>query len=106
MFYSQIDHIITNDHKWHIAPGVIEYGEISEHYPVFVLVDKLKSYNATPTEQVVFRNRRNFQADRYCNDLESSLNQLFDGFPFIDASNVNDIFSKFLEMLIHITNKQ
>ena len=69
------------------------------------MVDKLKCYNATPTEQIVFRNRRNFQADQYCNDLESSLDQLFAGFPFIDASNVNDIFSKFMEMLIQITNK-
>ena len=55
--------------------------------------------------QIVFRNRRNFQADQYCNDLESNLNRLFAGFPFIDASNVNDIFSKFMEMLIQITNK-
>ena len=55
--------------------------------------------------QIVFRNRRNFQADQYSNDLESNLNQLFAGFPFIDASNVNDIFSKFKEMLIQITNK-
>ena len=56
--------------------------------------------NATPTEQIVFRNWRNFQTDQYCNELESNLNQLFAGFPFIDASNVNDIFSKFMEMLI------
>ena len=102
---SIIDHIITNDHNSHIAPGVIEYGDFSDHYPVFVSIDKLKSCNATPTEQIVFRNRRNFQADQYCNDLESNLNQLFAGFPFIDASNVNDIFSKFMEMLIQITNK-
>ena len=105
LFQSIIDHIITNDHKPHIAPGVIEYGDVSDHYPVFVLVDKLTSYNATPTVPIVFRNRRNFQADRYCNDLESSLNQLFVGFPFIDASNVNDIFSKFMKKLIQITNK-
>ena len=69
------------------------------------MIDKLKSCNATPTEQIVFRNRRNFQSDQYCNDLESNLNQLFAGFSFIDASNVNDIFSKFMEMLIQITNK-
>ena len=102
---SIIDHIVTNDHKSNIAPGVIEYRDLSNHYPVFVLVDKLRSYNATPTEQILFQNWRNFQADQYCNDFESSLNQLFAGFPFIDASNVNDIFSKFIEMLIEITNK-
>ena len=79
--------------------------DLSDHYPVFVSVDKLKSYNATPTEQIVFRNRKNFQADQYCNDLESSLNQLFADFPFIDASNVNHIFSKFMGTLIQITNK-
>ena len=62
---SIIDHIITNDHKSHIAPGVIEHRDLSNHYPVSVSVDKLKSYNATPTEQIVFRNRRNFQADQY-----------------------------------------
>ena len=99
------DHIITNDHNSHIAPGVIEYGDLRDHYPVFVSIDKPKSWNATPTEQIVFRNRRNFLADQYCNDLESNLNQLFAGFPFINASNVNDIFSKFMEMLIQITNK-
>ena len=48
---------------------------------------------------------RNFQADQYCNDLESSLNKLFAGFPFIGASNVNDVFSKFMEMLNQFTNK-
>ena len=89
---SIIDHIITYDHKSHIAPGVIEYGDLSDHYPEFDSVDKLKSYNATSTEQIVFRNRRNFHADQYCNDLEPSLNQLFAGFFFIDASNVNDFF--------------
>ena len=57
------------------------------------------------TEQIVFRNQRSFQADQYCNDLESNLNQLFAGFSFIDASNVNDISSKFMEMLIQITDK-
>ena len=62
---SIIDHIITNDHKSHIAPGVIEHRDLGNHYPVSVSVDKLKSYNATPTEQIVFRNRRNFQADQY-----------------------------------------
>ena len=102
---SIIDHIITNDHNLHIAPAVIEYGDLSDHYPVFVSIDKPKSCNATPTEQIVFRNQRNFQADQYCNDLESNLNQLLAGFPFIDASNVNDIFSKFMEMVIQITNK-
>ena len=91
---SIIDHIITNDHKSHIEPGVIEYGNLSDHYPVFVSIDKLKSSNATPPEQNIFRNRRNFQADQYCNDLEASLNQLFASFPFIDASSVNDIFFK------------
>ena len=100
-----IDKIITNDHKSHIEPGVIEYGDLNDHYPVFVSVDKLKSYNGTPTEQIVFRNLRNFQADRYCNNLSSSLNQLFAGFPYMDASNVNDIFSKFMELLIQITSK-
>ena len=82
-----------------------EYGDLKDHYPVFVSVDKLKSYNATPTEQIVFRNLRNFQANQYCNNLEFSLNQLFAGFPYIDASIVNDVFSKFMEMLTQITNK-
>ena len=45
------------------------------------------------------------QADQYCNDLESSLNQLLDDFSFIDALNVNNVSSKFMEMLIQITNK-
>ena len=40
-----------------------------------------------------------------CNDLESSLNQLFAGFSFINASSVNDVFWKFMKMLIQITNK-
>ena len=93
-----IDQIITYDHKSHIALGVIDYGDFSDHYPVFVSVYKIKSYDATPTEQIVFLNPRNYQADQYCNDLESSLNQLFACFSCIDASNVNDIFSKFMEM--------
>ena len=51
---SNIDHIITNDHKSHISSGVIEYGDSSDHYRVFVSVDKLKSYIATPPEQIFF----------------------------------------------------
>ena len=38
-----IDQIITNDHKSHIALGAIDYGDLSDHYPVFVLVYKIKS---------------------------------------------------------------
>ena len=73
---SIIDHIITNDHNSHIEPGVIKYGDLRDHYPVFVSIDKSKSCNATPTEQIVFQNWRNFQADQYSKDLESKINQL------------------------------
>ena len=51
---SIIDHIVTNNHKLHIAPGEIEYKDLSDHNPVFALEEKIMSYNATPTEQTVF----------------------------------------------------
>ena len=51
---SIIDHIITNDHALHIAPGVIEYGDLSDYYPVFISTEKINHYTATPTEQAVF----------------------------------------------------
>ena len=55
------------NHKANIALGVIEYGNLFDHYAVFLSVEKMKSCNATPTEQFVFQNVRNFQADLYCN---------------------------------------
>ena len=71
---SIIDHLVTNDQKPLIAPRVIECGSLSDRYPVFILEEKIKIYNATPTKQFAFRNLRNFKADQYCNDLEFSLN--------------------------------
>ena len=46
---SIIDDIIANDddHKSHIAPAATEYENLSDHYPVFVSVDKSKNCNTT-----------------------------------------------------------
>ena len=100
-----IDHVITNDTSHCIRPGVIQNANISDHYPIFC---EVLGY-ATPTNKKMhytFRDKSNFDVDRYCTDLSDSIfNFMLDSEKVTDT-NFDDSFEEFVSIIQHTIDKQ
>ena len=93
-----IDHIITNDSKHSIFPGIIKC-DISDHYPVFCSID----INAPPKFSPrisVRRDLQNFDKALFSEELHHILQTFFQSKPEINPNNFNKIFSDFIEVII------
>ena len=67
-----IDHVITNDTSHCIRPGVIQNANISDHYSIFC---EVFAYATSTNKKMhnTFKDRSNFDVDRYCTDLNDSI---------------------------------
>ena len=94
---SIIDHIISNDIKHPILPGIFETCNVYDHYPIFCKIGTLmtKNNNVKP-ESGFYRNKSKFHTELFGQDLNFSLLRFFLGFPPLTDENFISIFSNFV----------
>ena len=92
-----IDHLITNDHKNSIFPGIIRT-DLTDHYPVFCSVNTFTFSNKL-NQQLYKRDVLNFNAENFCEDLHKSIQNFFPQDNAINPNNLNMIFSDFIKIV-------
>ena len=103
---SIIDHIISNDIKHPILPGIFETCNVCDHYPIFCKIGTLmtKNYNAK-IKSGLYRSKSKFDTESFSQDLSFSLQKFFSGLPLFTDENFNSIFTNFVEIVSQTINK-
>ena len=71
VFSTLIDHLITNDHKNSIFPGIIKT-DLIDHYHIFCSINTFTFCNKL-NQQMYKRDLLNFNAENFCEDLHKSI---------------------------------
>ena len=91
-----IDHLITNDHKKSIFPGIIKT-DLTDHYPIFCSIN---SFTFNKLNQLMYkRDLLNFNAENFCEDLHKSIPNFFPQDNAINPNNLNMIFNNFIKIV-------
>ena len=83
---------------------VIQTANISDHYPIFC---EVLGY-AIPTNKKMhytFRDKSNFDADKYCTDLNNSIFNFMLDSKEITETNFDDSFEAFVSIVLHTIDK-
>ena len=94
---SIIDHIITNDHKNIIFPGIIK-SDLTDHYPIFCFIDAVTCSNKTNLK-IFRRDFANFNSSEFCDDLHDALSAFFQQNKELNDYNFNHRFRDFIEIV-------
>ena len=70
-----IDHLITNDYKNSIFPGIIKT-DLTDHYPIFCSINTFTFSNKL-NQPMYKRDLLNFNAENFCEDLHKSILNFF-----------------------------
>ena len=70
-----IDHLITNDHKNSIFPGIIRT-DLTDHYPIFCSINAYTFSNKL-NQQLHKRDLLNLNAENFCEALHKSIQNFF-----------------------------
>ena len=92
-----IDHLITNDHKNYIFPGIIRT-DSTDHYPIFSSINTF-TISHKLNQQLYKRDLLNFNAENFCEDLHKSIQNFFPQDNAINSNNLNMIFSNFIKIV-------
>ena len=92
-----IDHLITNDHKNSIFPGIIKT-DLTDHYPIFCSINTFTFSNKL-NQQMYKRDLLNFTAENFCEDLHKSILNFFPKDNAINPNNLNMIFNNFINVV-------
>ena len=97
---SIINHIISNDIKHPILPGIFETCNVRDHYPMFCKIGTLTTKNDNvKTESGFYRNKSKFDTELFDQDLNVSLQKFFLGLPPLTDENFNSILSNFVKIV-------
>ena len=94
---SIIDHIITNDHKNIIFPGIIK-SDLTDHYPIFCFIDVVTCSNKTNLK-IFRRDFSNFNSSEFCDDLHVALSAFFHQNKETNDYNFKHRFRDFIEIV-------
>ena len=92
-----IDHLITNDHKNSIFPGIIKT-DLTDHYPIFCSI-KTFTFSNKLNPQKYKRDLLNFNAENFCKDLHKSILNFFPQDNAINPNDLNMIFNNFINIV-------
>ena len=101
-----IDHIITNDCKNSIFPGIIKT-DLSDHYPIFCTIDAAardRTSNNKSKKPIFQRDLIDFDSDTFCHHLHESLCEFFNNNCDVNPSNFNNLFSDCINIIKSIIN--
>ena len=93
-----IDHILTNDTKHSVLPGIL-CSDISDHNPIFCQINNFHSRGSNVLSKIFYRDKSNFKADSYCQDLETNLYDFGDHHLALIVTNLNDAFNEFIAVI-------
>ena len=103
---SIINHIISNDIKHPILPGIFETCNVCDHYPIFCKIGTLKTKNNNvKTGSGFYRNKSKFDTELFGHDLHFSRQRFFLELPPLTDENFNSIFSDFDKIVSQTIDK-
>ena len=93
---SLIDHVITNNIKCHVTPGIMNY-QITDHLPTFIALKNIKKPSSNSVK--FYRCMKQFDSTKFCQDLQISLENFVNDMPELNLLNFNGAFQLFLNTL-------
>ena len=91
-----IDQVITNIFRDEVIPGVLQES-LTDHYPAFFILNQQKTKTACTIRYI--RSLKNFEPEKYQNDLEQSLSEWYLAIPYLDKNNFEKTFCDFIQSI-------
>ena len=95
-----IDHIITNDSKHKLQSFIIK-SDLTDHYPIFCVINKNSINNKKNIEQFFYRDKTKFCSKSFCKELQTDLDNYFSHRPTLSSENFNELFNNFVHIISH-----
>ena len=86
-----------------LSPGVIR-SDISDHYPIFCYVTE-QSIKSKPQTSFLFRDKSQFNADFYCQELNFTVNNFLTNIEKLNKNNFDVTFDAFVTLIVNVINK-
>ena len=93
-----LDHILTNEDRFTIVPGVIEH-DLTDHYPVMVSISNKMDKNKYCSNAKFTRDLSTFSVDSFNEDLQIKLDYFMLKIPCATATNINSMFEDFYSLI-------
>ena len=71
-----LDHVITNDNKHELVPGIFESSNLSDHYIIFCQINDLSSAKKESPTVNYYRDKSKFNSQLYNSNLQQAQNDL------------------------------
>ena len=94
-----IDHVLTNDFKHSLEPGVIQTQVISDHYALYCQIDNVPTYKKAEQSFGYYLDKSKFDSDTFNEDLNQTLANYFSSVPYLTLNNFNEIFNEFYRLI-------
>ena len=98
---STLEHILTNENRYTLAPLVVDY-DVTDHYPVMVATSKQINTRPRHDKPIFKRSFVKFSAYDFNPDLQVRLDDLFTANYTTNQINVEDLFNRFHSLIIQI----
>ena len=95
-----IDHIITNDSKHELQSFIVK-SDLTDHYPIFCVINKNSTNNKKNIEQLFYRDKTKFCSESFCKELQTDLDKHFSHRPTLSNENCNKLFNNFVHIISH-----
>ena len=100
-----LDHILTNENRYILAPLVVDY-DITDHYPVMIVLSKQINTRHRHDKPILKRSFVKFSADDFNLDFQVRLDDLFTANYTPNQINVEDLFNRFHSLIIQTIDTQ
>ena len=100
-----IDQIVTTDFKHQISPGIVDYCDISDHYPIFCKIVTPPIVKKAKQPIVLYRDKSKLDIDLFNFDLSVALQEYFSSLSPISSENYNSIFNGFVQVVSSTINE-
>ena len=100
-----IDDIVTNDFKHQNSLGILDYCDISDHYPIFCKISAPPIVKKANEPIVFYRDKSKLDIDLFNFDVSIALQEYFSSLSPISSKNYNSIFKSFVQVVSSTINK-
>ena len=100
-----IDHIVTNDFKHQISPGILDYCDISDHYPIICKIGAPPVVKKAKEPIVLYRDNSKLDINLFNFHLSVALQEYFSSLSPISSENYNSIFNGFVQAVSSTIDK-
>ena len=93
------DHVLTNDIKHSLQPGVIQTQIISDYYPLHCQIGNVPTNKKAEESFGYYGDKSKFDSDVFNEDLNQTLINYFSSVPDLTPNNFNKIFNEFYRLI-------